>query len=251
MTLIPCTLVHHTGTIIRFTTSQLGSLPPTHKDIRVQLPSDAIVPGHFLRNVHNPNVSGAGVVRYIKQVLGYGERRAALIDVSGSLWRVFNVEDVVEVTSGAHVSATRVRSAKLTGGDLAALLTVADNAALMGARRVEYQHLLRPPGLRQMILSLMGPLCQVEGCGAAQDVQASWGDPAAVLAILEVHHIEAMARTIDHHPRNLCVLCSNHHSLIHGFGPWEVTHDGDDVVLSSNQGSLRIVRNLNFLAAVP
>lgn len=249
MALIPCMLVHHTGTMIRFTTSQLAALPPGDQNVRIELPDQTIVAGYFRRNPANPNVSGKALVRYIKGILDFGHNEPALIDVSGSLWRVYDVGPAVQVAREAQVGAWRVRDAQMSGDDLAALLRLADRSASAGPRRATYERLLRPPALRRLILDLMGPSCQVQQCRAAQSMKDKWHDPAAAVAILEVHHIEAMARKIDHHPRNLCVVCANHHALIHGYGPWTIEHQGDDVILSVSAESIRIVRDLSFLPA--
>jgi len=244
-------LVHHTGTMIRFTTSQLPTLPSADRNIRIELPDHTIVAGHFRRNPANPNVSGPALVRYIKGILKYGHNKHALIDVSGALWRVYDVGHAVHVMSEAQISTSRVRNAQINGHDLAALLKLADKSAAAPPRRAAYERLLRPPALRRLILDLMGPSCQVQGCKAAQSMAEKWHDSAAGVSILEVHHIEAIARKVDHHPRNLCVLCANHHALIHGYGPWEIAHRGDEVILSVSAESIRIVRDLGFLRAAP
>ncbi len=78
---LDCTLVHHTGTIIRFTTSQLGQLPVGDEDIQVSLPDGTVVDGHFRCNEENPNISGPGVVTYIKSRLAFAETEAAQIQI--------------------------------------------------------------------------------------------------------------------------------------------------------------------------
>ncbi len=173
---------------------------------------------------------------------------AALIDVAGDFWRLYPLDDAVEFARREHMSTARVRAGRVTGADLSRLLARADRQTQAGERRRTYARLLRPSGLRRMILELMGRSCQVDGCAAAEDVEREWGDPRAGLAIVEVHHVEAMARCVDHRPRNLCVVCGNHHRLIHGFGPWAIEHDGDDVILTRVSRSIRIVRDLSFLS---
>ena len=54
----PCKLVHDTGTMIRFRTSQLGALPAASLNIPILLPTGRIVGCHFNRHPDNPNVSG-------------------------------------------------------------------------------------------------------------------------------------------------------------------------------------------------
>jgi hypothetical protein len=89
MATLKCTLVHHTGTIIRFTTSQLGELPDSDQDVQIELPNGSVVHGHFRRNEANPNVSGAELVGYIKGRLAFGEREDAQITLGESdLWKL-------------------------------------------------------------------------------------------------------------------------------------------------------------------
>ncbi|MCH7792612.1 MAG: hypothetical protein IID31_10075 [Planctomycetes bacterium] len=247
MPLLACKLVHHTGTIIRFTTSQLPQLPSEDRDITVELPTGRIADGHFRRHPANPNVSGPNVVSYIKSHVGFGETARALIDATGYSWQLYTLDDAVEFAQRENMNTARVRAGRITGADLSRLLARADRQTQAGERRIAYTRLLRPSGLRRMILELMGKSCQVDGCAAVEDMEREWGDPRAGLAIVEVHHIEGLVRRVDHHPRNLSVVCGNHHRLIHGFRPWAIEHDGDDVVLTKGTRSVRIVRDLSFL----
>lgn len=89
MATLKCTLVHHTGTIIRFVTSQLGELPDADQDIQVELPNGSIVAGHFRRNEANPNVSGAEIVGFIKGRLAFGTNEDAQIIIGESdTWKL-------------------------------------------------------------------------------------------------------------------------------------------------------------------
>jgi len=247
MPLIPCTLVHHTGTIVRFRPSQLGQLPTTDVDVSIQVPSGSIVQGHFRRHPDNPNISGRGIVYYIKRHQSFGANTAALIDMVGVPWRLYNVTDAIPIVEQAGIASSHIRDARMTGNDITRLVRLADKYRDRIERRRAYARLLRPPCLRRMILDLMGASCQVDGCASASDTLTQWNDPAAMIAIVEVHHIEALAQVVDHHPSNLCVLCANHHRLIHGFGPWLVRHKGDNVTFTKGARSLTVVRNLATL----
>ena len=253
MPLLPCKLVHRTGTIIRFTTSQLTDLPVGHQDVRVRLPSGQTVDGHFNRHPQNPNVTGPGIVRYIKRNLPPNSNEEALIDVGDGLWILYRLPGAAAAGDAGFTpaGAQRVGRGTLTGDDLKDVLSKLDQLQRGNERRQAYQRLLRPPGLRRLILELMGASCQVDGCDAAEEFARTHG-PAAGPAVVEVHHVEAVARRVDHHPNNLCVLCANHHRLIHGTGSWEIKHDGDDVLLTSalpGGGVLRIVRDLSDIGA--
>ncbi len=253
MPILRCMLVHRSGTIIRFTTSQLPALPSGHRDVQVRIPSGRTVDGHFNRNTQNPNVSGEEIVRWIKQTLPPDSNQEAIIDVGDGLWTLFRLPDATAAGNAGLTPAgvRRVGRGELTGSDLQKVLEKLDRLQGKADRRKAYSQLLRPPGLRRLILELMGASCQIDGCDAAETFTQTHG-PAAGPAVVEVHHIEAVARRVDHHPNNLCVLCANHHRLIHGTGPWTIRHDGDHVVLTSTApggGALRLVRDFADLGA--
>ncbi len=249
MQILPCNLTRsRTYAVIRFNTLQLPNLPRDESDIAVALPNGDVVPAHFNPIRGNPNVTGVLVRRYVLRNVEESRSKPALIDVTGDFWRLYNIDDAVAVAQRERISTQRVKAGALSGADVSRLLARADRYSQAGERRKAYERLLRPSGLRRMILELMGRSCQVDSCTAAEDMERDWRDPAAGVAIVEVHHIEAVAHRVDHHPRNLCIVCGNHHRLIHGFGPWEIEHDGDDVILTRVSRSIRIVRDLSFLS---
>lgn len=243
MRILPCALVHHTGTMIRFRPRQLRDLPAADADLQVMLPTGRLVDGHFRRNPANPNISGAQLVAYIKRLIGFGEVERALAEQVGpSTWRLHRVGTAVQIAGEARASSHRVRSAGLLEADVARLAALADAFNDRNRRLQEYNRVLRPAALRRLMINLVGPTCQIDGCAAAEDFSREYDDEDAGRAVVEVHHIEAIARCIDHHPRNLCVLCANHHRLIHGWGSWAPHHDGPNVVLKHEGCELRIVR---------
>lgn len=230
--MISATLVHDTGTMIRFRTSQLDDLPEVTRDVRLILPTGRIVDAKFLYNRANPNVSGKDLVRYIKNRIPFGEREAVLIELrTAHHWVVHLVADAALIASDAGVSAQQIENGSIEAGELSAILRLADNEAERGRRLQTYRRILRPSGLRRLFVQLVGPECQVDLCGSCEHFDSHWGEGSGGM-IVEVHHIENVARVIDHHPRNLCVLCANHHRFIHGAGPWRVEHAGADVILS-------------------
>jgi len=212
--------------------------------LQIILPSGRLVGGHFRRNEANPNVSGRELVAYIKRRLRFGEVEDAIVEiVSPSVWRVYLTANAYTIAAGARVPRTHVREASITQDDLERLVAIVDAFGNSNRRMAAYQRLLRPAALRRLMLAVAGTSCQVDGCTASQDFAATWGDPAAGRAVVEVHHIEAIARTLDHHPRNLCVLCANHHRFIHGYGVWQVQHGGPNVELAYLRHRLRLVRD--------
>jgi len=240
--------MNHTGTIIRFRPSQLPRLPHEDVDLTVELFDGRVIPGRFGRHPANPYVAGQHVRQFIRSRVPARSSEQVLISVVGRHWRLFEPEPIGAEAERYGVDRQRATQGKLTGKDLDGILEQIDALSSRSGRREAYERLTRPPGLRQLVLGLMGARCQVEGCHAAQNTAAEWDDQAAALSVLEVHHIEEVAKVVDHSPRNLCVICANHHRLIHGFGPWAVRHEGDDVVLTRGDGHLRIVRDLSALA---
>ncbi len=247
MSLEPCWLTNHTGTIIRFRTSQLPKLPDEDVDLMVQLFDGQVIPGRFHRNSENPYVAGQRVRQFIQSRVPAHSREQVLISVIGRHWRLFEPEPVGAEVARYGVDKRHATDGRLTGRDLGRILKQIDVLSGRSGRREAYERLTRPPGLRQLVIGLMGAQCQVERCDAAQNTAAKWEDDAAALSVLEVHHIEGIAKVEDHSPRNLCVICANHHRLIHGFGPWDVHHKGDDVILTRRGRQLRIVRDLSVL----
>jgi hypothetical protein len=247
VSLEPCWLTHQTGAIIRFRPSQLPRLPADDMDLSVELFDGRVVAGRYHRSSANPYVAGSEVRRFILERVAPRSREQALINVAGAHWRLFEAGPVADQVHQYGVSRRRAERGQITGRDLSRILNRIDGISPRSDRTQAYDRLFRPAGLRQLIIQLMGSSCQVEGCDAAEQAAEEWGDPAAGLAIVEVHHIEALAKVADHSPRNLCVVCANHHRLIHGFGPWSVHHEGDGVVLTKAGGRIFIRRNLSFL----
>ena len=248
MSLEPCWLTHHTGTIIRFRSSQVPRLPDEDVDLTVELFDGQVVHGRFHLNPANPYVAGRGVRQFIRARVTAESREQALISVTGRHWRLFEAAPVGAEAARYGVSRQRAMHGKLTGRDLDRMLRRIDALSGRSGRREAYERLMRPAGLRQLAIGLMGAKCQIEGCDVAQATEDEWEDAAAALSVLEVHHIEAVAKVEDHSPRNLCVICANHHGLIHGFGPWVIRHEDDDVVLTRGGRHLRIVRDLSALS---
>ena len=168
--------------------------------------------------------------------------------MAGLHWRLFEAKPVGEEAARYGVSRQRAAQGRLTGRDLHRILAQIDALGGRSGRVRAYKRLIRPAGLRQLVIDMMGENCQVEGCDAAQSAADEWDDAAAALSVLEVHHIEAVAKVEDHSPKNLCVICANHHRLIHGFGPWAIRREDDDVILSRGGRYLRIVRDLSALS---
>jgi 5-methylcytosine-specific restriction enzyme B len=68
---IDADLVHNSGTIIRFKTSQLDQLPGSSCTCRIILPTGVPAECSFNCNKANPNITGPELVQYIKSILDY------------------------------------------------------------------------------------------------------------------------------------------------------------------------------------
>jgi 5-methylcytosine-specific restriction enzyme B len=73
---IQATIVHNTGSIIRFKTSQAQNLPSDWRDCSILLPDGTSLHGRFNPNRANPNISGEEVVAWIKGLLRPRETRS-------------------------------------------------------------------------------------------------------------------------------------------------------------------------------
>lgn len=249
MSLEPCWLTHHTGTYIRFRPSQAPKLPDHDVDLTIELYDGQTVPGRFHLNPANPYVGGPKLLQFIRSRVPFRSKEQALISVIGRHWRLFEPDSVGAEAARYGLDEQRARVEGLTGRDLGRILARIDALTTRSGRRESYERLTRPPALRRLVIGLMGARCQVEHCKAAERSKDAWDDDGAALAVLEVHHIEEVAKVEDHSPANLCVICANHHRLIHGLGPWVVRHESDDVVLSRRGGHLRIMRDLSVLTS--
>ncbi len=240
--MIACKLVHDTGTMIRFRTSQLGELPTASEDIQVLLPTGRVVDGHFNRHPQNPNVSGRDLVRYIKRRLAFGDREEVLVERrTAKLWVIHALEQAIAIAGEARVPVDRFRRGALQPQDLGTLMALADRENDRGRRIHTYKRVLRPAGLRRLMIGVVGARCMVDGCEAWEGFERDWGAGSGG-TIVEVHHIEYVANTIDHHPRNLCILCANHHRFVHGSGSWSVRHEESNVVLWRGSREMLLVR---------
>jgi len=168
MPIIPCWLTNQTGAIIRFRPAQLADLPDEDVDLQVELPNGRVVGGRFHPHPGNPYVAGVEVCRFIQERVPERSREPLLIDVTGSYWRLYEIEDTAVEVRRHRVSSVRATSGDLRETDLGRILRNLDDFRGRTSRRSAYQRLLRPPGLRRMILELFGAVCQIEGCTSAR-----------------------------------------------------------------------------------
>lgn len=212
------TLVHHTGTMLRFTTSQLPLLPPAASAVQVIVPDGRAFDCHFNPNPGNPNVVGAAFVHWLKLWVPEGK-----------------TETVRVVQRGAGSSVQLLPNAH--SGELAAVLdaaTTASVAADADQRRKNYSRFERNPQLRSLALNAWGVDCQVVGCSMANEFPESHR-----ARLVDVHHLNHVSQSGSDHPLNVCVVCVGHHAIIH--------RAPDSLVVSCDSGSARIQVNGDHL----
>jgi hypothetical protein len=228
---LSATLVHQTGSMIRFTTSQLSNLPPTKLPCEVVLPDGQIVGGLLHPHPQNPYLAGREVVRWIKSWLAFGET------IPISVLQVGNRDRVrVELLGPAHVGSSSITRA---------VRALAKETA--PRRRVRYETWERNPSLRGFVLSIWDASCQVLGC----DMGAAMGVPAHLAGrLVDVHHLNHVGSGGTDSPLNLAVLCVMHHNLIHR-APTTGLVESDFVraVVRVNGDELEVRRDVRALMA--
>lgn len=225
---LPARLVHHTGTMVRFTTRQLARLPQGDVDCRLRLPDGAIIEGHFRRHPQNPYIGGRALVRWIKSWVPYNAPTDVTVHQVGS-GNVIRLEVVGAILPEKDVVVTHARS-------------LAREPRAERRRRL-YARWERDPRLRSVAIAAWGPVCQVTGCSSLSEVPA-YIQPKMV----DVHHLNHVASGGSDSPLNISILCVVHHQLIHRAMTAELTSwDLDGASLSVNGLTLKIVRDARFI----
>ena len=226
-------IVYHTGSMIRFTTSQLSWLPLSDRVVEVILPHGELVQGKFTRNPYNPFIGGRKLVRWIKSQIAFGETRA--IDVT-RLGDVF----IVKWPRIQAVQPVPDQTARLEKVIKQLLKIAADTPA---RRRMKYASYLQRAPVARFFKELFGDRCQVENCEFTRD-----SIPEVSKYVTEVHHLEHLSAGGSNQPLNLSVLCANHHSLYHRDPEAKIlSQTSEEVVVHTTSGTQRIVRDLAAL----
>ena len=193
-------LVNHTGTMLRFTSSQLGHLPPADLDYDIELPDGQVVRGHFKRNPDNPYVGGASLVRWIKSWVGYNEPTPVQV-------RQAPRRELLAVSFSGQGAPRARRETKARFERAARRLNLPGTRQ---ARRATYARWERSQAVRRFALQVWGPSCQVRGCRALLGVPGHLRD-----RMVDVHHLNHISTGGVDGPLNVAVLCVIHHQLIH------------------------------------
>lgn len=227
---LPAMLVHHTGSMIRFTTAQLPNLPTQDTDCHLLLLDGTSVEGRFHLNPANPYIGGQSLVRWIKT------------------WTQFNRPLAVTVEQVGRGNQLRLRTAGNRSPSIHEQAKVRRTTLRLARmetarRRREYSTWERDSALRKVALLAWRPKCQVRGCTSGE------GLPDALLpTILEVHHLIFVSSKGSDSPLNVCLLCANHHALIHRSSASRIImNDATNVQVAVDGITLQIDRDVSAL----
>lgn len=230
---LPVAVVHHTGTMVRFTSGQLTRLPASDGDVLVDLPDGTVARGHFRRHPANPYLAGREIVQWIKTWLPMGENHPAEIRQVGQGSRVQlileNPTQVVSPTSSSVHRAAKRLAAGLTSSPAP-------------RRRALLEAWERNPMLRAYVLDCWGSQCQVDGCTVQGEVPAHLAH-----SIVDVHHLTHVSGGGSDSPMNLSVLCTAHHALVHRSKSKLVDADGHSALIQVNGNQLLLHREVALL----
>ena len=147
---------------------------------------------------------------------------------------------------GGGISAPAPLAASSWEGLARRVQKIEQQSARFARRYMRAWRYVRDRRVRNLALTCFGARCQVRGCvftaGLSED---------HTLYVLEVHHLQAVARGGADTPFNLSVLCANHHRLCERLpGARALDASGtDDIVVVHDSGSFLIERDLDALRA--
>jgi len=224
-------LVHHTGSMIRFRPAQLPHLPTHDVNCSVALLDGKIVNGKFHRHPANPYIGGAELVRWIKTWVRWNEPASVVVEQVGK-----GLAIRLRTKSGGQPKTALSKRIRRKAVTLGKIKTAA-------RRRRAYSAWEHNPILRQLVLQVWSPQCQVLGCGAGKGLSSTLAEK-----IVDVHHIEFVSSGGSDSPINLCLLCANHHALLHRAPSMQIlSNDSEQVEISVNGMVLTIKRDVREL----
>jgi len=224
-------LVHHTGSMIRFRPAQLPYLPAQDVNCSVTLLDGKSVNGRFRRHPANPYIGGAELVRWIKTWVRWNEPASVVVEQVGQ-----GLVVRLRTQSGGQPQTALSRRIRRKAVGIGKI----KNAA---RRRRAYSAWEHNPALRQLVLHVWPPQCQVIGCRAGQGLPITLADK-----IVDVHHIEFVSSGGSDSPINLCLLCANHHALLHRASTMQIlSNDSEQVRIAVNGTELTIERDIKEL----
>jgi hypothetical protein len=227
-------LVHHTGSMIRFVTSQLPLIPSSDLACTILLPDGQEAAGRWHPHQQNPYLAGPGLVRWIKSWVPYGKTTPVRVHQVGASNSV-RVEFLHTTSVSTVVQPTTVQRE---------LRRLAKEPR--ARRRVQYERWERNSSLRSLALSVWAPSCQVQGCTTNANLPSHLSD-----RLVDIHHLNHVGSGGSDSPLNLSVLCVSHHYLIHRAPISSLTvSDLSEAEVKVNGLSLHIDRDMVALMAV-
>lgn len=234
-------LVHHTGSMIRFTTSQLDYLPNRDELIEVILPDGTKIKCRFHLHKANPYIAGEKIVHWIKGIVPFGEKRKVFVEItSGNKYLVYMVKTFIQDRKTKKLPKNKEDSFKKL---LKRLSMLSSQPAKI--RRQKYIETFNNRINSNLIKEVFGINCQVENCEYTSNENR-----VLMNFMSEVHHLEHLASGGTNSPFNLAILCSNHHSILHRDATAKIINlRGDNVQISYFHGKRKkwIIRDLSML----
>lgn len=226
------TLIHHTGTFIRFHRTDARFLPAAERRCEIELPDGRVVAGKFASNRDLFNINGRDLVRWIKSWLPRTASARVVVHPVGTADRIR-----LELLGSTPV--------KLTQGERRSVLGKAPKTRGLGGDRKRQAFLRweRDPALRRIVLEVWGTQCQVKGCA----VQAAVTTLPVRERLVDVHHLLSVSLGGDDSAANLVVLCLMHHHLLHRASTVTQSTKIGRVDIVADGVRLEVARNLEIL----
>ncbi|MDQ2687235.1 MAG: hypothetical protein M3Y28_05135, partial [Armatimonadota bacterium] len=186
---ISATLVHRTGSGIRFRTSQVGSeIPSTSRSVVVIVPSGARLDSRLTVNPANPMITGDLLVKWIKERLDPDTTREIKVAeiVAGQEYQII-LPNILRSPTQLE-AMTRITTPEKSWRNLAQLLDGAESQ-VPGRRTAIYSQIERDARLSPLVRECFGNQCQVIDCVFTHDLNRVLDK-----FIAEVHHLEHLSR---------------------------------------------------------
>lgn len=193
------TIIHHTGTFIRFHKTDVAHLPSNERACDIELPDGRVVQGKFAANRDLLNINGRDLVRWIKSWLPETQSAKVTIHPVGTADKIR-----IELSGKSGFPSARARNGVMAKSPKVKGLT-------RDRKRVAFERWERDPGLRRAVLAAWGPKCQVKGYRA----EVVTAGKTIANPLVDVHHLQSVSASGDDSPANRIVLCLMHHGLIH------------------------------------
>lgn len=234
-------LVHHTGSMIRFVTSQLPYLPKIDKFVYVVLPSGERIKCKFHLHRANPYIAGPRIIHWIKGILPFGSKRKIMVRIiSQDKYFVYMKEQVGRYRKTKKIQdKEKICLEKLIKN----LLSISEKPKKI--RHKMYNKLLSKRVNSDLVKKVFGVKCQVRDCEYSVKMNKDLMD-----LISEVHHLEHLSRGGSNSPYNLAILCANHHAILHRDKTARIIKNkGDDILVTYLNGKINkwICRDLSIL----